>query len=170
MRHASAAIAWLALTTAVAAGGSAYGSGKAKVRKGYPDKPPHQPNGRCFLSIDGKAKIDGPCLIADTDKDGSFYFDDNRMVMRCAYKGAWCGGAAYAITRYGVFGALNTNPKAPADLSWNEGKASHAQSDLGPVVRNGDCWIGRSRGWPRVKLCTWKTKNVSAMPPPAPLG
>jgi len=131
---------------------------KVTARPGYNDVVPKKPNGRCLLIVGGKKKIDGPCLV-DVDSDGSFEFNDNRMVLRCAFKGDDCGGAAYLITRRGYFGFLSINVGQPADLSWNEGRYSTAQASLGPVVRAGGCWVGRSPGWPKVKLCVWKTRK-----------
>ncbi|AWN45162.1 hypothetical protein DK419_01480 [Methylobacterium terrae] len=85
----------------------------------------------CFLSVDGRVLVDRPCDV-DAMADGSFTFNT-------ADRGGQVDYVAF-VSRTGP---------ATAQASWNgERGATHADAPLGPVRREGACWVNT-----RTRLC-----------------
>ena len=86
--------------------------------------------GRCLLEVDGKKYISGSCRV-DLAKGGSFH--------------------VYDLKKHGYFAYVNVNGNS-AEGYWNEDPmATHAQSPLGTLTRNGACWQND-----RAKVCAWR--------------
>lgn len=124
-------------------------SGRAKLSRGEPSKPPAQSRpsllgpkanmargpegferiGTCRLKIGGRLYISGTCYFS-TDKDGSF----NLMGMRGDY-----------------FAYVSLNGDGSAQGYWNGGAGfTHAHSSLGRLHRKGACWSNA-----KAEVCVW---------------
>ena len=92
-------------------------------------------NGKCLLKINSKVELEGPCWVY-LETDGSFNFNSKRS---------------------NVFVYVNTDAdnKNEGSAYWNAGKYSHADEDLGHVVRDHAtaCWKGNNAA---VTICAWK--------------
>jgi hypothetical protein len=90
--------------------------------------------GSCFLSVDGRVYLDGPCTV-NIGKDGSFTV----------------GVSDAKRSRYFAYVNVDAATKK-ADASWNGVEAeSHAHDPLGTLSRDGGCWSNA-----RAKVCAWK--------------
>ena len=86
--------------------------------------------GRCLLQVDGKKYISGACRI-DLQKGGSFQL--------------------YDLKKHGYFAYVDVDGNT-AEGYWNEDPmATHAQSPLGTLTREGACWQNE-----RAKVCAWR--------------
>ncbi len=86
--------------------------------------------GRCLLQVDGKKYISGACRI-DIQKGGSFQI--------------------YDLKKHGYFAYVDVDGNT-AEGYWNEDPmATHAQSPLGTLARDGACWQNE-----RAKVCAWR--------------
>ncbi|MEP6947258.1 MAG: hypothetical protein ABJA02_15165 [Acidobacteriota bacterium] len=86
--------------------------------------------GRCLLEVDGKKYISGGCRI-ELEKGGSFQI--------------------YDLKKHGYFAYVDVNGNT-AEGYWNEDPmATHAQSPLGTLMRDGACWQNE-----RAKVCAWR--------------
>lgn len=86
--------------------------------------------GKCRLSVAGVRYIDGACYFA-IEQGGSFSIFENR-------------------DRTGYFAMLDRDGAAGAGF-WNGSRGStHAQDELGPLVRHGGCWTSE-----RGEICLW---------------
>jgi len=95
---------------------------------------------RCLLVVNGRTFLSGSCDFEPIDKDGSFMFSKK-------------GNPYFAyLLRY----------PDEAYGSWNEDPDSlRAYADLGPMRRQGACWVNKYRyansGEPgTTKICAWK--------------
>jgi len=108
---------------------------------------------KCFFSVGEKVYINGKCDFENYNGDGSFSFNDGKMKFRCvAYDlgPGRCSNASKVIISRGTFGQLEITSPGKAKIYWNQGTASHAQSLLSTVTRNGACWESS-----KAKLCAW---------------
>lgn len=115
--------------------------------------PSHAKTAKCYLAVDGRVFIDGNCEFDFMGNNGSFSFDDTKLRTRCiSYDlgNGQCTSASTFITHKGTFGQLQVISKGKGRVFWNEGRALHAQQEIGIVTRNGACWQSS-----RVKLCAW---------------
>jgi hypothetical protein len=145
---------WAAALSIASVGGAI----EAKVpdhRKGFPYAPVAPDNAKCLLSVNGRSRIDGPCLYTP-EGGGSFEFDDNKGRAFCYHRENDCSMAETIVTRDGYFGMLDVGSPGIADAHWNAGQGLHAQDDLGMLHRTGACWTSVPRARPRVKLCVWR--------------
>jgi hypothetical protein len=82
----------------------------------------------CFMSVEGKVLIDGPCQYRSME-GGSFQIGNKWHF------------AQVALSRTGA-----------AQGFWNEeAGANHAHTPLGDLIRNGGCWVNKI-----ARLCAWK--------------
>ena len=117
----------LVALTFVLASGAAFASKPLVSKIGEPStsKP-----GRCLLEVDGKKYISGSCRV-DLAKGGSFQ--------------------VYDLKKRGYFAYVNVSGNS-AEGYWNEDpRATHAQSPLGTLTRDGACWQNE-----RAKVCAWR--------------
>jgi len=115
--------------------------------------PSHGKIAKCYLSVNGRVVIDGKCEYDFIGNDENFSFDDTKLRTHCvAYDlgNGQCTSASKVITQKGTFGQLQVISKGKGRVFWNEGRALHAQDDIGIVTRNGACWQSK-----KVKLCAW---------------
>jgi hypothetical protein len=90
--------------------------------------------GECYLSVQQGIYLDGPCNI-ELQPDGSFSI----------------GAADSARSRYFAYIEIDQST-GTATGSWNGVAAeSHADDDLGTLVRKGGCWINSA-----AKVCAWR--------------
>jgi hypothetical protein len=89
--------------------------------------------GRCLLEVDGHVYLSATCNIE---------FWDGGLSIGTGDSGA----------RSKYFAFVNIKPDKVAQGYWNgvEGE-SHAQEDLGTLVRQGACWVNK-----RARVCAWK--------------
>jgi len=118
--------------------------------------------GRCLLQVDGRTLISGPCsytIAAHPDvamRTGDFEFHGPRQVFSGVdyprpeiyseeISTDYFVQVDHELTDHGSIG--------PGwEAHWNEDKrATHAQSQLGPVKRQGACYSNA-----RTRICLWK--------------
>jgi hypothetical protein len=104
----------------------------------------------CLFVVEGVVFIDGPCEFHYIGRNGSFNFDDNKLVMRCPKRKSNCFDSQLELVRSGTFGQLLVTSPKRGIIYWNSSVMSRAQDELPKVVRKGACWIGTG-----VKLCAW---------------
>ena len=89
---------------------------------------------KCLLVVDGKTYIDGPCDFTATKEQFEI---SNRG------------------TGKGLFFAIVDIEPEGAEGFWNaERGATHAHSRLGPLKRQGGCWVND-----RAKVCAWAKRK-----------
>ena len=88
--------------------------------------------GRCQLQVNGRNKINGPCLY-HIDQNGSFRIQE-----------AGRRGDAFYFAYVSVEGNTATG-------SWSGARGvRHAHDPLGDLVRRGACWTNRT-----ARVCLW---------------
>lgn len=112
--------------------------------------------GRCLLKVDGKRLISGPCVYV-IGEGGSFQFHGSHQVhVGIDYPDINCHLCEISTDYFVDVDRFNDDPDpetgTPWYAHWNEDKrATHAQSYLGPVVRDGACYSNA-----RTRICLWK--------------
>jgi hypothetical protein len=91
------------------------------------DDPKARKISKCLLVVDGKSYIDGPCVFVPST------------------------GGGFSIIGYNNWFAVVNVADGVASGSWNNDggqPASHAQDELGSLVRSGACFVG-----PKARVC-----------------
>lgn len=87
-------------------------------------------HGQCKFTVEGKSYINGRCDF-EADTDGSLRISANSRIVYVNVQGG------------------------TADASWNKNpKSQKADSPLGDVIRNGECWENSS-----TKICLKKSSH-----------
>lgn len=118
--------------------------------------------GRCLLEVDGRRLISGPCSYTIEERSdvvtrpGDFEFHGPRQVFSGVDYPRPEIYAGEISTDYFVqvdHELLDGGSIGPGwEAHWNEDKrATHAQSQLGPVKRKGACYSNA-----RTRICLWK--------------
>lgn len=93
--------------------------------------------GDCLLEVDRRAYLDGPCKIEM--KQG-----ENLIVFGV--------GETERSSKYVAYVFLEPDTPGVARRYWNGVEAaSHAHDELGPLSKDGECWVND-----RAKVCAWR--------------
>lgn len=93
----------------------------------------HAKTGRCMLQVNNKTYLNGPCEVTINDKKGSFAI----------------GVGEKHRSKYFAYVTMEDDG---AQGFWNETPdASHAQSSLGTLKRDGACWKNE-----KARVCAYK--------------
>ena len=106
------------------------------VTAGLP-APAYAATRKCFLRIEGRIYLNARCNFERDDKYGSFSV----------------GRGQKSRSKY--FAMVDVDLSSGEGVAfWNgTDAASHAQEELGKVVRQGNCWIDADTKGYRVKIC-----------------
>ena len=95
--------------------------------------PAHAKTGKCVLQVKGKTFLNGPCNVLVTDKQGSF-------------------SVGVSDTHRSKYFAYVNMEDDGAHGYWNETpSATHAQTELGILKRDGACWKNDT-----ARICAYK--------------